>query len=161
MENKKVGWLILGIAVLMVVIIFLFQSALKDIVSASCTIAHGGNSCPMYDTINQQTYLSLAIVGVLVILALFLMFTKPKEKIVVKTIKEKAKIKEYNLSDLNKEEKSVFNLVKESKAIFQAELIEKVGLGKAKVTRILDRLEGNQLVERKRRGLNNVVILKE
>lgn len=36
----------------------------------------------------------------------------------------------------------------------------KTGLTKVKVTRILDRLEGREIIERKRRGMTNVVILK-
>ena len=40
-----------------------------------------------------------------------------------------------------------------------ADLIEKTGFGKAKMTRIIDRLEGKGFVERKRRGMTNVVVL--
>jgi len=40
-------------------------------------------------------------------------------------------------------------------------LIEKTGFGKAKMTRIIDRLEGRCFVERKRRGMTNIVVLKE
>ena len=64
-------------------------------------------------------------------------------------------------SELRGEEKKVLSLIEENKAIFQADLIEKTGFGKAKITRILDRLEGKGFVERKRRGLTNVVVLKE
>ena len=45
--------------------------------------------------------------------------------------------------------------------MFQADLIEKTGFSKARMTRIVDKLEGNDLVERKRRGMTNVVVLKE
>ena len=65
------------------------------------------------------------------------------------------------MSTLNKEEKQIFNLVAENKAVFQADLIEKTGISKVRMSRIIDRLEGNGLVERKRRGLTNVVVLKE
>jgi len=162
MENKHVGWLIIGISVLIIGVIFLFNNALKDIVESSCSLAHGDSDiCPMYQSINQQTYLALGIVGILIIIGFIIMFSKPKERIVIRTIKEKKEIKEVNLSEFNKEEKQVYNIIKENKAIFQAELIEKSGIGKVKISRILDRLEGNGLIERKRRGMNNVVILKE
>ena len=52
-------------------------------------------------------------------------------------------------------------LVEENKTIFQGDIIEKAGFSKAKVTRIIDRLEGKGFVERKRRGLTNVVVFKE
>jgi len=44
--------------------------------------------------------------------------------------------------------------------IFQNALVEKLGMSKVQVTRILDKLEGKGLVERRRRGMTNVVILK-
>lgn len=159
MENKSVGWIIIGVSVVIVAIIFIFNSALHDIVKDSCGLEHS-LVCPMNQTIAQQTYLALAIVAVLFIIGLVLIFSKPSERIVVKRVKEKAFVKEYDLSRLTKEEKEVFNTVRDNKAIFQAELIEKSGLGKAKITRILDRLEGQGFVERKRRGMNNVVVLK-
>ena len=59
------------------------------------------------------------------------------------------------------EEKTVLSLVAQNNAIFQADLIEKTGFGKAKMTRIIDRLEGKGIVERKRRGMTNVVVMKE
>ena len=121
----------------------------------------GHESCTMYDTLTKQTYLSLGIVGILILVGLVLVFTKPKEKIIIKKIKEKQEQKSYDLTDLRKEEKQIFNTIKENKTIFQADLIEKSGFGKAKISRILDRLENKDLIERKRRGMTNVVVMKE
>jgi len=160
MENKNVGYLIIGIALLIVVIIFIFNSALKEIVESSCTMAGHGDSCPMYDTITTQTYLALVIAGVVLLVGLFLIFTKQTEKVVVKTVEKKIVKKKVNLTGLKVEERKVYELVFEDKAIFQADLIEKTGFGKAKMTRIIDRLEGKGLVERKRRGMTNVVVVK-
>jgi len=160
MENKNVGYLLLGVSIIIIVIILLFNSAMKQIVLGSCGPVHGP-VCPMNDTIQQQTYLSFAIVAVIIIIAIVLMFSKPRERIIVKKIKEKAKKKIYDLSDLRKEDKKTFDIIKNSKTIFQADLIEKLGFGKAKVSRILDRLENKDLIERKRRGMTNVVVLKE
>ena len=44
--------------------------------------------------------------------------------------------------------------------MFQSDIAEKTGFDKVKVTRVLDRLEGKQLIERKRRGMTNIVILR-
>lgn len=159
MENKLVGYYTFGIAVVLIAIIFLFNSALNSIMAEQCR-DHGGALCPMYKTIDQQTYLALSIVGILIIIGLVLMFSKPTEKVVVKRIKEKRVRKEVNLSSFRPEEKQVYNLVKENGAVFQADLIEKTGFSKARMTRIVDKLEGNGLVERKRRGMTNVVVLK-
>lgn len=160
MENKNVGWLIIGISIVIIAIIFIFSSTLKDIVKSSCGLEHS-ITCPMNQTIEQQTYLALSIVSILIVIGLVLIFSKPSERIIIKKIQGKTEKKEYDISKLTKEEKSIFALVKENKAIFQAELIEKTGFGKAKISRIIDRLEGNGFVERKRRGMNNVVVLKD
>lgn len=163
MENKNVGYILLGVSILIILIIFMFKTALTGFVDSSCTLAHGGNYCPMYDTISQQTYLALAIVGILIIVSIVLIFSKQTEKIVVKTktIERKQVKKEIDAKELNKEEKIVLKIIIENKAIFQADLIEKTGFNKAKVTRIIDKLENKGIVERKRRGMTNIVVLKE
>ncbi|MBM3228781.1 MarR family transcriptional regulator [Candidatus Pacearchaeota archaeon] len=159
MENKQVGFLILGIAVLLIVIIFLFQGALREIVAVGCGIEHS-LVCPMNETIDQQTYLALVIVGVLIIFSGVLIFTKPKERIVIRKIKDKKK--KLDLSKLDKKEKEVIRILEEENGtIFQAELMEKLGVGKVGITRLLDKLEAKQLIERKRRGMNNVVVLRD
>jgi len=156
MENKQVGLLIIGIAVLLIGIIFLFKGALVDITASSCSMEE--EICPMYKTIDQQTYLALSIVGVLIIIGLVLIFTKQKEKIIIKT-KRKKKI---NLDKLDRTEKEAINLIqKENGAIFQKTLMEKMNIGKVGITRLLDKLEAKQLIERKRRGMNNIVVLKD
>lgn len=157
MENKTVGWIVTGIAVLMAVIVWIFNVGLKKIVGETCT---HGPECSMYDTIAVQTWISLAIVGVILIIGIVIMFTKPKEKIVVKTIREKKAKKDY--SNLDKKEKEVVDLIaKEGNAMFQADLMEKLQMGKVGVTRLLDKLEAKQIIERKRRGMNNIVVLKD
>jgi len=157
MENKQVGLLIIGLAVVMVIIVLIFNSALKNIVGQTCT---HGPSCTMYDTIRTQTWISLSIVGIILIIGLIIMFTKPKEKIIVKRIKEKKK--KLDLSGLDKDEKKVIDLLlNENKAMFQSSLMEKMEIGKVKATRLLDKLESKQLIERKRRGMNNIIVLRD
>ena len=161
MENKNVGWIMISISILIVLMVFLFNNTLMESVRNSCFIQHGDvKSCEMYDSVNYQTYLALGIVGVLIVFSLFLIFSKPNERIIIKKIKEKKVQKEVNLSSFRPEEKQVYNLVKENGAIFQADIIEKTGFSKARMTRIIDKLEGSELVERKRRGMTNVVVLK-
>ena len=66
-----------------------------------------------------------------------------------------------DLSNIDKDEKRVVDLlIGEDNAMFQADLMEKLGIGKVKMTRLLDKLEAKQIIERKRRGMNNIVILK-
>ncbi|MBS3151346.1 MarR family transcriptional regulator [Candidatus Woesearchaeota archaeon] len=167
MENKYVGYLLLGISIFVIFLLFLFNSTLKEIIGASCGEVHEGELCPMNQNVDQQTYIALGVTGLLIIVSIVLIFSKPqkevqKEIIVqTKTIEKKTPKKIFDTTDLKPEEKQVLELIKDNKAIFQADLIEKTGFGKAKMTRIIDRLEGKNFVERKRRGMTNVVVLKE
>lgn len=161
MENKNVGWILIGLSVIIVIIILLFNSALNEIVDVGCGLEHG-DSCPMYDTISQQTFLSLGIVGLLLIVGLVLLFSKPEKEVIIKTKKVHERKKKIDTSKLDRDEKKVIDLLmKEGKAIFQADLMEKLEIGKVKTTRLLDKLEAKQMIERKRRGLNNIIVLKD
>lgn len=64
-----------------------------------------------------------------------------------------------NLS--NADEKEIVKLIiAEGGTIFQSQLVEKSGFSKSKVSLILDRLEAQRILERKRRGMTNAVVLK-
>ncbi|MEM2932889.1 MAG: MarR family transcriptional regulator [Candidatus Pacearchaeota archaeon] len=167
MKNRIVGFIILGIAVLIGYIIFSFNRALTSIVNAICT---HGPSCPMSGTIKFQTNVSLGIMIFIIIIALYLIFFGKEEKIITKTrtirpqIEPRKITKEHYqkiLKSLSDDERAVLERIIESEgAIFQSDLVDKAGLSKVKITRILDKLEGRGLVERRRRGMTNVVILK-
>lgn len=160
MKNRNVGFLIIGIAVVIGIIILIFNLGLKNIVGQTCS---HGPTCSMYDTIAIQTWVSMAIAGLILVIGLFLIFSKEETKIITKTKKvEIEKQREpINYSKLDKEEKVIVKIVEDAEGtMFQSDLVEKSGFDKVKVSRILDRLEGKQLIERKRRGMTNVVILK-
>ena len=161
MENKNVGFLVLGIAIVLILIVFLFNNAVMEAVRNSCYIQHGDvESCEMYDSVNSQKYLALGIVAVLLVIGFVLIFTKPSEKIVVKKVKEPKK--KLNLEGLDNKEREVIKILQnENGTIFQATLMEKLETGKVGITRLLDKLEAKQLIERKRRGMNNIVVLRD
>ena len=117
MKNKNVGFLIVGIAVLIGVIILLFNSGLKNIVDQTC---EHGSSCTMYDTISVQTNLSLAVAGLVLLIGLFFVFSKESERIVVKRVKGKPRKKKIDLSGLDSVEKKVVGILqRENGGFFQ------------------------------------------
>ena len=149
MENKTVGWLVLGISVIIMLIILLFNQAMLTIVEQGCPIEHTTGVCPAYGTIRDQTYLAFAISGVLVVVGFVLLFSKPAEKIVVRHIKDKPKQRTIDTSEFTADEKRVL----------QSDIVEKTGFAKVKITRILDKFESVGIIERKRRGMQNLVVL--
>src|SRR3989344_4791503 len=112
MKNKNVGFLIMGIAVLIGIIVYIFNTALKKIVGQTCT---HGPQCTMYDTIATQTWLSLSVAGVILVIGLFFIFSKESEKIVLKKIKERVEVKKkpIDYSKLSKEERVLAKLIED------------------------------------------------
>lgn len=154
MRNRVVGVIVIGIAALIGFIIFSFNRALSDIVSTAC---EHGPACPMWGTIDFQTNVSMGIMVFVVIVGLYLVFfgREPEVRKVSKEQFQKV------VKGLGVDEKVVLDKVIESQGtIFQSDLVDKTQFTKVKVTRILDKLEGQGIIERKRRGMTNVVILK-
>jgi uncharacterized membrane protein len=168
MKNRIVGILVIGIALLIGFIIFSFNQAMTNIVSTSCS---HGSECPMWGTIEFQTNLSIAIMIIIIIIGMYLVFFGKEEiritrfKILKQQIEPKKITKEnYQkvMNTLDKDERVILEKIIEAQGtIFQSELVDKTKFPKVRVTRILDKLEGKGLIERKRRGMTNVVVLKQ
>jgi uncharacterized membrane protein len=74
--------------------------------------------------------------------------------------KRKQEWNEY-ADDLRNGEKEIYEVVLESDGVAQqSKIVEETDFSKSHVSRKLDVLESKQLVERKRRGMGNVVVLK-
>ena len=162
MRNRVVGFLIIFVALLMGFIIYAFNRAMTEIVNASC---EHGETCPMWGTIDFQTNVSIAIMSFVIIIGLYLIFFGKEEKKSSDEEIQGASIKKENYAEVMKtltdEEKTVFESIIDSNGtIFQSDLTDKTNFNKVKVTRILDKLEGRGLIERRRRGMTNVVIIK-
>lgn len=148
-------------------ITFSFNTVLTDMVNDSCS---EGPACPMWGKINFQTNVSIGIMIFIIVIGIYLIFFGTEERIITKIKKirqqiepKKLTIENYKkiMTKLNGEEKSILQKIIESEGtIFQSDLTDKTKFNKVKVTRILDKLEGKNLIERKRRGMTNVVVLK-
>lgn len=61
----------------------------------------------------------------------------------------------------NPDEKRIVSLIiDEGGNIFQSQLVDRSGYSKSKVSLILDRLEAKKILERKRHGMSNAIVLK-
>jgi len=167
MRNKVVGYIIIGFAILVGLIVFSYHSALIDIGEASCT---KGNECPHLKESNQQLLINGIILAVLIFIGIYLIFFSQEERIITKIKKIKSQIEPNKITkknyeqifhELKSEEKDILTQVIDSQgSVFQSDLVKKTGMSKVAITRILDRLEGKNLIERRRRGMTNIVILK-
>ena len=162
MKNKHVGLLILGMAIVFLFIVMSFNSALETIVRTSCT---HGISCPMEITLKTQKAVSYSLIGILIVVGGFIaFFMKSSEGVVHHHHHKKEMSKEdksKRLENLDEAERTIMNIVlREDGSVYQSDLIKETKRSKVQVSRVLDKLEGKGLVERKRRGMTNVIVLK-
>lgn len=73
----------------------------------------------------------------------------------------RSQLKEIDTSQFNEDEQKVYQYLKGHQgSAFQSELVRELGTTKVRITRVLDRLEGLDVLERKRRGMTNIVVLR-
>jgi uncharacterized membrane protein len=149
MKNKQLGLFVAVLGVILLVLLASLIPVIRNADASSCGCAEGG-TCQYADRMPSQFYVGFGVIIILFYLS-FNLITKDSSK------KKQIKIPD----NLSKEEKQIIDeLVKQEGMIFQSELVEKLGLSKVKVTRLLDKLEGRHIIERRRRGMTNAVILK-
>lgn len=140
------GFLIIGIFLAIGAIVLLFNSELKNVINQTCDIS---SSCEAPSVIALPTNLSLIIFGAVLIIGLFFIFSKEGEN-----------LKGVNLKDLSDSERKVVEILKrENGEFFQKDIMKELGVGKVKMTRLVDGLESSGAVERRRKGMNNVIVL--
>ncbi len=161
MNNKHVGFLLLGITIIFFITVMSFNFALNKIVTTSCT---HGPACPMGATLATQKIISYSLMGLLILVSLFVIFFIKDEQIIITEQKDKPlseEEKKAKLEGLAEEEQKVMNFIFLNQgAAYQSDLVKETQLSKVKVTRILDKLEGKGLIERKRRGMTNIIVQK-
>lgn len=151
--------MIIGVALVFFLVVMSFNNALEEIVNTSCD---HGPTCPMYTTLSTQKIISYSLIGLLVLIGLMVTFFIKEKKLPQETKKVLTEEeKKHKLEHLDNEEKKVMELlINNQGSMYQSDVMKETQLSKVKVTRILDKLEGKMLLERKRRGMTNIVILK-
>ncbi|MBI2112446.1 MarR family transcriptional regulator [Candidatus Woesearchaeota archaeon] len=177
MKNRHVGYLIIGVVILFLFVVMSFNQALQQIVDTTCT---HGKMCPMHATLRTQKMISYSLMGILALVGVFMVFfMKDEEKIIqreiikethhhinqdaskVLTPEEKDEQVQQKIQNLDEEEKQVMSIIlRDDGATYQSDLIKETKLTKVKISRILDRLQGKGLIERKRRGMTNMVVVR-
>jgi uncharacterized membrane protein len=75
-------------------------------------------------------------------------------------LEERKKRWESIAKTLKEDEQKIFTAIIEEGIIAQSEIVEKTGLPKSNVSRALYTLESKGLIERRRRGMGNIILLK-
>jgi len=150
MNNRLIGGVIILLALVSAYVTWDTNTKIAEAHQEACSC---GLSCSMSENVPRGTIAGLATSIVLGAMGTYIL----RQKTVSEEVGERVK---HALKQLKPDEKKVLGQVIAEKAVFQGDIVENTKLSKVKVSRILDRLEGRGLVERKRRGMANMVVLK-
>ena len=135
--------------------------------TGSCYLPDG--TC-LHSTSDSIMYSSIGIAFLVFLASLYFILHKDRQnKIITKKVAKRRineKVMRPNVLNsapktLNAESKKVFEIITQANgAILQGEIVAKSGMDKVKVSRVLDKLEMQGLVERRRHGMSNLVLRK-
>ncbi len=152
---KNIGIFLIAVGVVSFLVTVSFTESLikaNEVLHASCPLPTG--ICP-YTGFPIQSAIAFTVDISILTSGLYLISNSKKYE---KADFEGKRKFEGVIRSLNGDDKKLFEMVVNENAVFQSDLVEKSGFPKARVTRILDRLEARGLVERRRRGLTNVIM---
>lgn len=157
--TKIIGYSLIAVSIILLIVLIAVKSDVDDRDAKLCLAYSEANldmtSCPAH-TSHTSWYITSAFVidFILLVAGISLVFFSQREE-------RKSSTKKVELSKLDEEEKKIVELIKSKEgSAYQSDLIKETEWSKVKVTRILDKLEGKGIIERKRRGMTNIIILK-
>ncbi len=158
---KVIGSLLTGFAIVLLVLLAFVKTDVDKQSAVLCQTYEKANldmaTCPAHQS-NFSWMIVLAFgVGFLLLgvgIYFFLLHRNP-------AVEEKAAFKSVDTSKLDAQEKTIYDFLNSKEgSVYQTDLIKETGFSKVKITRLLDRLESKGIVERKRRGMANIIVLK-
>lgn len=163
MESKKIYGRTVFMAVLFVASVFVLGIKLLNPTPVQIFI-EGENTAisqiPGFFTFNDVIILVVTSI-ILAISAMYLLFIDSVEKPTGELVLGERKKKwEHIEKTLKNDEQKIYKAIIESDGIInQSELVEKTEISKSSISRILDLLESKGLVEKRRRGMGNIILL--
>lgn len=163
--EKFVGYSLIVFSIALLAALSFIKVQLDNQASYLCAYFHEKSlepDCPVHKANSVWTAISWALttafgIDFLVFVAgvYIAFFYKPLQKELKKDFKE------IDLSRLDDDEKKVYSIIKgKSGSAYQTDLIKETGFSKVKMTRVLDKLESMDILDRKRRGMTNIIVLK-
>ncbi len=179
----RLGVILLIVSSINIVLLKNFTDMVLESRKEACALACAAGTCPFEETGDTtlspagisrrilacqhpdhdlrtpiETYVGIAIACITALVGVMMIMTS--RQLGTESIDVRKKM-EHVLETLKGEEREVYRFVTDADgSIMQSDIVDKSSLSKVKVTRILDKLEGKGLVERRRRGMGNIVVLK-
>ena len=159
---KKLGFILIIISITLLVTLSIIKVKVDAQEAFLCEVVHSTPGLDIKQCPAHQSNLSWLITIIFSITLLILgagVYISFIPKISLKNLKPE--FKEIDISKLDNDEKTIYNIIKDNQgSTYQTDLIKETGYSKVKITRILDKLEQKDVLERKRRGMTNIIVLK-
>ena len=158
-NQKNIGALLIIVSIVLIFILAFVKANIDKQEEFLCKTIHSNpdldiKQCPAHESPNS--WLILIAFGIAFVIlggGIYMIFMPVKKGI--------NEFKEINVSKLDEEEKKVYDLLKKNEgSLYQSDLIKETEFSKVRITRILDKMASKGIIERKRRGMTNIVILK-
>lgn len=154
--RKNIGYSLLAFGIILVVLLAFVKADTEKQGAFLCKIVEESPNMSMEDCPGHESITSWLILS-----AFFLAFLVIASGIYILFLPVKEALKKADISKLTDEEKKIYSILKGKEgSMYQSELIDELGFSKVKITRLLDKMEGKGLIDRKRRGMTNIIILK-
>ncbi|MBI4148966.1 hypothetical protein HY491_00820 [Candidatus Woesearchaeota archaeon] len=157
--SKKLGSLLIGFSLLLLIILVIVKVKVDSQETFLCKLVEDDpaismEQCPAHQS-GTSWYLTVAFGVAFVILGsgiYLLAYPRGKEKRAFKAV---------DAGKLDDDEKKVYDMLKQHQgSCYQSDLIKETGLSKVKITRILDKMASKDILERNRRGMTNIIVLR-
>ncbi len=156
-NNASLGIILIIFSVLLIAIVSSLKVDMDEQGAYLCELVDldptlNMEECPAHKNNSSSWLVMIAFSIALLILAvgIYLSFFHKKNK-----------NNKINISKLDDEEKKIIKIVEENGgSAYQSDIVKELELSKVQVTRVLDKLENKNILERKRRGMANLIVLK-
>ncbi|MBI3190152.1 MarR family transcriptional regulator [archaeon] len=154
-EYAGIAIIILSVLSFLMLLLVSLPDAIKG--HLSCQLVSGG--CTIFGHFSMEAYVGFISTIVIMLFGIWVLIKSRKEmKTAIKTHEATKEV----IQKLSDDEKKIYDhVIQHDGIIFQNEIVKDLGYSKVKTSRILDKLETKGLIERRRRGMANLVVLKK
>src|SRR3989344_467596 len=161
MLAKHIGWVLVGIALLLLVSLSFVKVDNDKTSEFLCTqyqnLDLDMENCPAHNSRSSWfIFLGFGLAFLILGGGLYFVFAPAPE-----LMQAKKDFRPVDLQQLDAEEQKIYTVLKAKEgSAYQTDLIKETQFSKVKITRLLDKMESKGILERKRMGMTNIVVLK-
>ncbi len=158
-NRKMIGTMLVAVSLILIFLIAFVKMDVDVKDAFLCEKVHvlpelNGTVCPVHTS--PVSWLLVAAFG-----AGFLILGGGLYIIFGQRAPEATAFREIDVGTLDEDERTIYTLLKNREgSMYQSDLIRETGMSKVQMTRVLDKMAGKKIVDRARRGMTNIVVLK-